>query len=770
MLIAICLVIACGISTFVGSLSTLDTLRGSMQRYYERYRFADVFVSLTRAPELLRDRLAAIEGVAAVETRVVAGVTLDVEGVVEAVTGRIVSLPDVGEPRLNSVYLRKGRLPERWRESEVLVSEGFAQAHGLLPGDEVAAILNGRRKRLRIVGIALSPEYIYLIRPGGAFPDDRLFGVLWMRREAIARAFDMDGAFNDAALDLTRTARQDHVIATVDRLLEQYGGRGAFGREIQVSHWYLNSEFDQLAVTGFFVPLIFLGVAAFLLNVVMSRMISQQREQIALLKSFGYSNLQVGLHYLAMVIAVVVVAGMLGVLGGAWMGQGLIGMYGQFYRFPSLDYALGPQHFGRALIVGFVAAMLGTLQAIWRAVRLPPAEAMRPEAPPSYRPTLLERIGLQRLLTPTMRMVLRDLERRPVKSALSIVGIAFGVSILVVGSYFEDALDFLMDTQFGYAQREDVTLTLTEPRSTRALHEIRRMPGVARVEGFRALAVRLRCGQRSRLTTVTGMPRGTTLQRLIDRDLKVVSLPPRGLVLTDKLARILDVTPGDTLQFEVLEGRRPTLRVELVRIVESYIGNGAYMDLGALNRLMGEGRTVSGAHLMLDDRQFAGFQTRVKNTPQIAGVAMLSRARQSFEETAAGSMRIMTFFFVVFASVIACGVVYNNARILVAEHAREFASLRVLGFRRREVSGILLLELWLLTALAIPVGLLLGYGFALLLTPALDTELYKIPLVIEPATYGFAGTTVAVASIVAGLIVRRRIDRLDLVEVLKTRE
>ena len=307
-ILAIAIVIASGVSTFVAMLSTMDSLREAMDGYYARYRFAEVFAGAKRVPEHIRHEIAAIEGRGCGRDAVVADVTLDVRGTVEAVTGRLVSIPDHEDPRLNGIYLRRGRMPEPTRDDEVVVSEVFALAHGLETGDRVRAIINERRKELRIVGIGLSPEYAYAIKPGAIIPDKRLFGIFWMRRRPLATAFDMHGAFNDVTLTLTRTARPDAVVAAVDGRLERYGGLGAITRKDQPSHWFLQNEFTQLRSTGAILPLVFLGVAAFLLNVVVSRLVGKQRDQIAVLKAFGYTNLQVGLHFVKLVLVIVLLA------------------------------------------------------------------------------------------------------------------------------------------------------------------------------------------------------------------------------------------------------------------------------------------------------------------------------------------------------------------------------------------------------------------------------------------------------------------------------
>ena len=768
--LAICAVIACGVATFVMSLTTIGSLTTTQANYYERYYFADVFTHLKRAPQSLAVRLAEIPGVARVQTRIVADVTLDVPGLAEPATGRLISLPDRGDPVLNRLHLREGRMPEPGRKGEAVASEAFVLAHRMRPGDRVTAVLNGRKQTFTLVGVVLSPEYIFQIRPGDLVPDEKRFGIFWMRQAELAAAFDMTGAFNDIALSLMPGASEAEVLLRVNRLTAPYGGDGAYGRYEQISHRYLSDEIKQLKATGMVGPIIFLSVAAFLLNVVLSRLITTQREQIAALKAFGYSHLEVGLHYLKLVLAIVAVGVGGGTAVGAWLGKGLTEMYAKFYHFPVFYYEFHAGIVALALLVASAAAVLGTLGAVRKAVKLPPAEAMRPEPPARYRPTLLERAGLQRLFAQSTRMILRHLERKPVQALLSIFGISLAVSILVLGSFSEDAVFYLMDFQFSLSERQNVTVTFVEPASTGAVHDLKHLPGVQHCEPFRSAAVRLRFEHRSRRLGILGMPPERYLNRVLDRDERPLALSGRGLVLSTTLAKILGARPGDVLTVEVLEGARPVREVPVTGLVDDFAGTNAYMELGALQELAGSGRTYSGAFLAVDLRQTRHLYGKLKQTPRVAGVTVQESAMQSFEDTVAENMLRMRLFNVIFASIIAAGVVYNTARISLSERSRELATLRVMGFTRGEISAILLGELGVLILVAIPLGLVMGYGFAALVCVGLATELFRIPLVVHPATYAFATTVILVAALLSGLIVRRKLDHLDLVSVLKSKE
>ena len=544
---AIVLVIVSGVATFVMLISTMNSLHLTRTRFYLDYDFADVFASLKRAPEGLKHRIHEIPGVDKVETRVAADVKLDIKGFDEPVTAKLVSIPDDGKPLLNRLYLRKGRTIETGKDNEVVVSEAFAEAHHFSPGDTFGAVINGRWKTLVIVGIALSPEYVLQIRAGALSPDYKRYGILWMARTPLGTAYDMKGAFNDVALTLSADAQPDEVLVRLDNLLNRYGGLGSYSRKDQMSHRYLTEEFRQLQRSAEIFPIIFISVAAFLLNVVVSRLISTQREQIATLKAFGYSNLNVGLHYAKLIILIVVI-GVLGGIGtGVWLGKGLGRIYMEFYRFPYLMYELRPSVVTAAVMISVVFALLGTIYSVWKAAILPPAEAMRPEPPANYRETVIERMGLQRLFSQPSRMIIRNIERRPVKSLLTITGIAFACAIMISGTFWNDAVDFMVDVQFRIAQKQDLTAVFVAPTSRKAVYEIKGLMGIEHAEIFRTVPARLRFGHRSYRTAIQGIEPENHLYFLLDSHLKPIDIPRSGITLTDYLGKILGVRPGDMI-------------------------------------------------------------------------------------------------------------------------------------------------------------------------------------------------------------------------------
>ena len=775
--LTIALVVASGIGGYLTTLSAVDSLALARERVYAEALFADVFASVKRAPAAALDTLRRLPGVAELQPRVEVLVRLQLPGTADPATGQLIGIDERQPQGLNRISLRGAaahdtdlRSPGRPLPDGALpawVSETFATAHGLKPGARVQALVNGRSRDLLVQGVALSPEFVFAGLWG--MPDQRGFGVFWVDAQALAAALDMNGAFNRVSIRLAPGAREREVIDALQTELARWGGREAYGRAEQTSHAMLEAEIEEQQVLGSILPAIFLAVAAFLLNVVISRLVSTQREQIAALKALGYANAAIAAHYLKLVLSIVALGLLLGLLLGRWMGGLLVQLYAEFFRFPRFDHQLDPGLAFTALLLTVITAVLGTLQAILATVRLAPAEAMRPPAPGRYRRTWLDRAAGSRLPT-GLRLILRNMQRRPWRSSLAVLGVAFAVAIVILGNFFRDAIAVVVDTQFNLVMRNDVSMWTLEPLSDAARGELLRLPGVKAVESSRFVPVRLVHGARSERNQIRGIEASPDLLRVIDLHGRAVQPSGEGLLLTDRLATKLGVRVGDLLRVEVLEGRARTLQLPVQATVSEMMGLNVYMSRTALNRALGEGDLSSGFSLLLEPGAEAGVLQAAREQPRLAGAFSKATMLRNMQELTARNIRIMSTVLTLFACVIAVGVVYNHARIALAERSWELASLRVLGFRQGEVAALLLGEMALTIAVALPLGMLLGRQLVAFLAVALKNDQFAFPVVIEPPTYAWAAIAVLLAAVASAWVVRRRIDALDMVAALKTRE
>lgn len=766
----IALLVAAGVAVFVGSVSTYESLRSGCDQFYATARFPQIFVALKRAPLSMVARLSAVAGVAAVEPRIVREVIVDWPAASLPVSARMVSLAHGGDESLAKLHLRSGTAPGPGVTLSAAVNEAFADANGIKPGGDIRVLLNGRVQTFHISGIALSPEYVYAVKPGLPIPDDRLYAILWVDRSAAEAAFDMKGAFNDAVISLAPGTDPKSVIAELDRLLEPYGSLGAVERRDQPSNRFLEDELNQQKVMSITIPVIFFGVAAFLLNGVLGRLVAAQREQIAALKALGFPTLSLTLHYLKLVAVIVLIGSALGIAAGYGFGEAMITSYHGFFRLPELPFKLTAWSAGVGICISLVAASLGVLTALQNVVSLAPAVAMRPAAPMGFHRSWIEPFLPTKMISSRGIMVLRNMAGRPLRSALTIVGIAFAVPMMVLGIFWRDAIDQMIDVQFNLVERGNAMVTFPHPVDRGIIRDLSREVGVLAVEGQRIVPVRLRAGHRSYLTSVIGLSAQAELRRPHDTALRPIDVSPNGITLTRRLADRLRVAMGDVITVEAMEGRRQKRDLPISASVDESVGMASYMDIDTLNRFTGEGAVVSAATMYVEPTALAALAERFKNLPTIESVTMKAYTLSSFLEKVAGLVFVSAAILTVFAAIIAVGVVYNSVRIGLQERAWELASLRVLGFTRGEVAGILFGEFAIEIALGIPIGLALSQGVIGLIARLHSSESFQIPAVIEPRTYLIAASVVLAAALASANIVRRRVDRLDLVAALKTRE
>ncbi|WP_050929786.1 ABC transporter permease [Aestuariivita boseongensis] len=768
--IAIALVLACGVAILLTSVGMYKAMSETRTAYYERNRFADVFAEAKRAPDSLMAEIALIDGVISAEAQISGYATLDLPGLTRTAVGRILSLPETMPPALNVPLLVSGRFPDPVHTDEVVVNAPFAESNGFKQGDRFSANLRGQRRELIIVGTVLSPEFVYTIGPGALLPDNEAFGIIWMSERAAAAAFDMTGAFNYVSMALASGVQSQPVIDEVDRLLEPYGGLGAYDRSDHISNAFLDSELTELRGMAMILPPIFFGIAGFLVSMVMGRIITLERSQIGLLKAIGYSDIEICIHYLMLAGLIAVFGVLLGWTAGTILARAMAGLYAQFFNFPYVIFRVSYWVYAATGLVGIATTSIGAMQAALKAARLAPAVAMQPPAPPRFKHSRVDKAIMHLRLSQSTVMILRSLLRWPVRSFLTSLGLALAVASVCAATFINDALDEIIDHAFHQTNRQDAMLLFADEVPEAALEDARNLPGVLLAESQQYQPAVLRRGHLTKRVAVEARRPGSDLSRVLDKDGEVLDFSPGGIVLSLRLADHLEVGLGDTIEVEFLTGRRETVEVVVSQVVELYFGLGAYMDFEYLNALFRQAPRVSTVNITLDETQLDALHRAVKDTPEISGIIEMNVNRRAFQETIERNMLVMNAIYIGIAILITIGVTYNAARIQLSERAREMASLRILGFGRGEVSYILIGEMMLIAVIAQPFGWLIGAGIARLMTNAFTSDLFAIPLVLKPSTFSTASLVVLGAALASVLIVRRRLDRLDLVAVMKTRE
>lgn len=771
--LATALVIGAGIALYVMSAGMLASLTATRDGWYAGARFVDISAQARRVPLPLLEQLRAIPGVALAEGRITTLARVEVAGFDEPVNAMLHSLPEAGAAQLNAVQLVRGRMPEG--PGEILLSDGFARAHGLPGGggeastQGIALIVQGARMEMRVTGTAIAPDHVMTIGPGNLTSDDLRFAVGWAPRHALEGPTDQVGAFSELMIRLAPDARPQAVMRAVDRLLAPYGGTSALARHELSSDRFIRGELDQLAVMARILPPIFLSVAAFLLWVMTGRLIATEREQIGLMKAFGYRGREIALHY-AGVAGLAAVAGLLtGSLAGLLMGRGISAIYARFFAFPGLQFQLEPEVFAIAALIAAAAAAAGAAGPLRAAMRLAPAAAMQPPAPPAFRGRA-GRAGRSARLDAPGRMLLRRLLRWPERTFLGVTGLALATGLAVVASFSADAIDRMLDQSFNRASRQHVSVVFAEERGRDALAELAAIPGVRAVQPAHDAPALFVHGNRRWRDALVGIDPAADMVRLMDEDDRPVEVRPGGLVLSRALADKLGARPGSRVRIEVESGRRPVLDLEVRAIARTSYGTPAWLDIDTLDQVLGEGPRVTGAWLLIDPAQAGSIVRAIGERPMVAGVTLRTAVLGNLDAQMRENFGTFRLYSLAIAAVIVIGVAYNSGRLSFSEQVRDLATMRVLGYRTGEIGRVLIGEIIALSILALPFGLAFGMGLAWFVSHSFSTDMFTIPYAVSGRTLALAALTTLSAAIVTAMLVHRRAARIDLVRVLKSRD
>lgn len=768
---AVVALLAIGIGLLVSSLGMQASLGKARDDYYRDQRLSDLQVHLVRAPMRLRERIADLPGVQAVDARVAVPALLELPAVAEQITARLLSIDEPQTTPVNRPWLVRGRWPAPESASrEVVLNEAFADAHGLNPGDVLQATIRGGQARLRITGIANSPEFVFVSPPGQLFPQPDRYALIWMPRPALEQAADLNGAFNDLVLRVSPGTDLVPLKRALKDLLERYGAQPAQGRDRIPSARFLDQELDQLGTMAGLIPPAFLAVAAFLLNVALTRLVEAERSSIGLLKAFGFRSLEVSAGYVGMALVLVLLGLVLGAVIAQALGWMMADLYLRVYRLPALPFSTTLQSWVIGAGVGLLAGAAGSANAVRRVLKLSAAQALMPPPPPAFQHGWRGTEWLTQQFDALTRVVLRRILGFPRRSLTTIAGVVCALSLLILARQMPIAIEQLLDISFERARRQDFSLTLIEAQDRADWQALRRLPGVLEAEPFRNVAAVFRFGDREANEALVGLPGKPRLERLVDYTGEPVTLRDDGLVVTRGLANQLGARIGDRITIEVTQGQQVRLELPILAIVTVTVGNNAYVEQELLGRLLREPGRIGGVHVRIDTAQRAAFHEAVRGLPGIAGVSDLPRARDSLSRTFSEGVGVMTGIFVGFAVLMAVGIAFATSSVTLAEQRRDLATLQVLGFSRAEASYVLLAEIGVLAVFALPIGVVLGHWFAMQFMAAMATDLFTFPARWEPAGYATAAAIVLASMVGAALLVRREVDAINLVESLKSRE
>ncbi len=773
-LLAITSIMAVGVMCFIYMRSAYFNLSAAKFRYYNQCRMADFWIEVKKAPLVDVARLAEVRGVTAIRPRIQFFATVDLERVPVPLNGLVMSLPDEREPIINDIVIQSGGYFTDRRMEEVIVNSAFARAHGIHPGQKIHLLLNNRRQELAVVGTAISSEFVYLVSPGSIAPDPEHFGVFYIKRTYAEEVFDFDGACNQIVglLDPAHKERPNEALRQMETLLEPYGVATSYGLKTQTSNQFLSDEIRGLGVFSTIMPSIFLAVAALVLNVLMVRLIDQQRTIIGTLKALGYYDAQIFAHYTKFAMALGLFAAAIGLAMGYGMSFLVTNVYKMFYEFPDLENRVFPGTYAGGVAVALVCALVGSLHAAWLALRLSPAEAMRPKPPVQGGAIWLEHFpGLWQRFSFGWRLVLRNVFRNRLRTAVGIFATAMGAGLLMCGFVLTSAIAYLINFQFELVTRSDVDLRFKDEQGRSALLEAEHLPGIEFVEPQFDVSCTFINGPNRRRGAISGLVPNSRLTIPRDVEGRPIRIPRYGLAMSRKLSKLLEIKRGDLVTVLPTVGRREELHVPVTELSDSYIGMAVYADIDYLGRLMGEEFALTGVQLALDGgtQARASLYRELKQLPAVQSVNVRADMIHNME-TIVETQRIFIALVVLFAGVIFFSSLLNSSLVSLAERRREVATFRVLGYNEWQVGGLFLRESMVINSLGTLLGLPVGYSLAWILSRVYDTEMFRFPVTSPP--WVWYGTVVAavVFAVVAHAVVQRSINHLDWLDASKTME
>ncbi len=764
------ILVICGVSLLVSSWSAFQSLRSVRDSYYKNYQFADIFAEFKAAPAEIIAKIRHLDGIESAEARIVMDGLVYLKTQPEPALARFIMLTPANQSNLNKLYIRRGRLPVESTEIEIAVHEAFAEANNLSLGDTFKILIQGQSEDAKIVGITISPEFVYALNPAAPLPDDHHFGIFWLLPKPLQRMAKMKDVTNSIIAKMSKDASTGAVLERVNQVLKPYGNSGAYERKHQLSNMFVEDEIRQQKASAIITPSIFLLVAAFLTHIILSRLVAIHRPQIATLKALGYYDREISLHYMKMILIMMLVGAIPGIFLGDIIGILLTRTYQQFFHFPNLNFSLSLQAAIIGLVAGITPALLGGWSGLRAIYKLTPAEAMRAPSPPVYKPSIIERWGLQTRISIKTKMVWRNLFFRPVRLLLSVLGICAALAVIVTGGSWNDMTDFLMATQFQRQQREDMSVSFLKPLPASSIRELLNIPGILAAEGQRSVPARLIYKNHKRELGITGWPDHIQMSRKLDKDLKNIEIPDNGILLSRYFQDAWGLKVGENIDIEILEGKLPVFSTRIAAFSDDLIGLSASMKFRPLLKELKEETGYNVVTLKVDPIKSTEVYVKLKNFSQIYSVNLKKQLYLGFQESMGGLIRVFTMVLIIFALAIAIGIIYNSVRVSFSERSWEMASLRILGFSKGSVFEMLTSEIVTQISLAIIPGCLAGWGLVYLSMESIHAETFSFPVFIEPSTFAMAILVIIFALIFSLLIMLRMIGSINLVDALKVRE
>ena len=761
-------VIFLGVAFFGASFLGYRNLKTSYDYTYETLRFADFTVTVVEAPDEALEELGSISGVKAVTGRMNRDIALTLSGdEAQKVLARVISLPSDSRAGVNDVKIDEGAYFEEGDTAALLVEKGFAQYHDLRPEDVVHLAAGGQETSFRIAGTVVSPEYIWPARSRQELlVSPETFGVLFVPQDAVPGL--MGGPFiNEFCFLVDEDADRDTVIAEVESALEPYAVTDVVAREDQPSNAALSMDLQEFGEMAEVFPLLFLVVGALATYILLTRIVCKQRSQIGLMRAVGYSRRKVLLHYLSFALIIGVLGAVPGTLAGYLLSEAVTNLYVGFLNIPYTRIEMGWVEWlaiEEGLLLGILPCVIAGIIPARAAARLIPAEAMRTPPPAAGRRLLVERVlpFLARLSAPK-KIPLRNVFRNRRRSLYTVIGITFGISLILVSAAFIDSVDHLMSLQFDRIQQYDAQINFAQPQSAAVADEVSGWDETERVEPILQVPARLEYGDETYSTLLVGLPNDCELYGVYSVAGDRVAVDKEGVLLSEGLRKTLGVDVGDVVG---VQSPYAVSQLEVVGFVRQSLGGFGYVSLPQGQAIAGEEGVVSGLMLDVEPEYLDSIRDRAYAVPGTASVELTAETYDKVNELM-GFLRGMMWVMLGFGAAMALAIVFTVVTINVLERSREVATMRTMGEGRRRIAAMITIENMILGLAGLLPGIALGYALALFFFRLIQGDMFSFSLVIFPRTYALTAGIVILIMLLSQLPSIRQVNRLDLARVIK---
>lgn len=764
--ISLTVVIIVALIVYVSFSMVADQLYNSIYQYYKETNFAHIFVDVNKVPTNVVDELLLIDGVDQVQGRVVSDVPLRVENPNEKVNIRIVSVPS-SEDQINSLFVLNGeKLKSGTRTTSVL--QQFFIGREMKIGDTLNPFIGGREYSLEIVAEVGSPEYIYLMENEQALlPDEKSFGVLYVPEDFAQSAFGFGGSYNNivVTIDHAHENRMDIIADNIEDKLDRYGVRSIVTRDNHLSHSVMMQEVESLELMSQAMTIIFLLVASIVISIMISRIVKKDRIGIGVLKGLGYGNREILMHYVKYSIAIGLTGSVIGILMSIPVSRMLVSLYIQYMNIPLFKSEINNKYLIMGTLLTTLFCALAGLIGARSVLKITPADAMRPETPKTGKRMWIESFqGIWKKVTFSWKMVLRNISRTKKRASFLVVGIALTFAITMLPVFMSTIWDTLFERQYTDLQKMDYSIDFVTPMDKSSLLELEQLTEIDYMEPKVEIPFELEVGWRKEIINVVGVQRDTKMYGFHTESGREVELPQKGLILTNILARQLNVGPGDLISINSIIPGVSDKTIEVKSVVEQYFGKNAYMDIDQMYDILEERDIVTGV-LVNSDHDIVRDLRDVKNIRAINSVQDIRDMIVEYVDLIIASMATMMLF----GGILGFAIVYNITIVSINERIMEFSSLRVLGFDKKDIFKLITRENLLMTILGIILGVPIGYLMITGLVDAVSTDMYSIPSVIEPYIYIYSALATIIFVVIAQMATYKKIKNLNFIDALKNR-